>query len=254
MWKKRENFSISGPSTQGCQPPPPIIKYWELIGREWQIRWNHTPRQMTSFVPKMLADSHRRIQHINSSYSATLLLKLQWHTRIYEETFHVNSSSNNAKHLNFMVRKSSVQEIATLVIIREISDSNLETGRYTYSPKSRVIRESWQHSQQQNETSGGNNFLGLLWEFLVVVWSLRRKMPWPFIKFSQLILSENVLWSVWRICMPVLELTGLKGCLPLICTSLRMFEQCGSFLSFSGILTDVEQPYCQQWSEERWDK
>ena len=45
---------------------------------------------------------------------------------------------------NFMVGNSSLQEIATLVIIWEISDSNLETGRY--SPKSgvsQIIRESW---------------------------------------------------------------------------------------------------------------
>ena len=45
-----------------------------------------------------------------------------------------------------MVGKSSLQEIATLAIIREISDSHLETGRY--SPKSgvsRIIRESLQH-------------------------------------------------------------------------------------------------------------
>ena len=45
-----------------------------------------------------------------------------------------------------MVRKSSLQEIATWAIIREISDSNLETGRY--GPKSgvsRIIRESGQH-------------------------------------------------------------------------------------------------------------
>ena len=44
-----------------------------------------------------------------------------------------------------MVGKLSLQEIATLAIIREISDSNLETGRY--GPKSGVswiIRESWQ--------------------------------------------------------------------------------------------------------------
>ena len=47
---------------------------------------------------------------------------------------------------NFMVGKSSLQEIATLAIIREISDSNLETGRY--DPKSgvsQIIRESLQH-------------------------------------------------------------------------------------------------------------
>ena len=39
--------------------------------------------------------------------------------------------------LHFMVGKSSLQEIATLAIIQEISDSNLETGRY--SPKSGVF-------------------------------------------------------------------------------------------------------------------
>ena len=39
----------------------------------------------------MLVDSDQLIQCINSSYLATLLLKLRWHTRIYEETFHVNS-------------------------------------------------------------------------------------------------------------------------------------------------------------------
>ena len=32
---------------------------------------------------------------------------------------------------NFMAGKSSLQEIGTLAIIREISDSNLETGRRT---------------------------------------------------------------------------------------------------------------------------
>ena len=47
---------------------------------------------------------------------------------------------------NFIVKKSSLQEIAALAIIWEISDSNLETGRY--GPKSgvsRITRESWQH-------------------------------------------------------------------------------------------------------------
>ena len=39
---------------------------------------------------------------------------------------------------NFMVGKSSLQEIATLAIIGEMSDSNLETGRY--GPKSGVSR------------------------------------------------------------------------------------------------------------------
>ena len=35
------------------------------------------------------------------------------------------------------------------------------------------------------------------------------KMPWFFIKFSQLILKENVWRSVWRICMWMLGLKGL---------------------------------------------
>ena len=42
-----------------------------------------------------------------------------------------------------MVGKSSLQEMATLAITREISDSNLETGRYgPKSEVSRIIRES----------------------------------------------------------------------------------------------------------------
>ena len=45
-----------------------------------------------------------------------------------------------------MVGKSSLQEIATLAIIREIWDTNLETGRYSLkSGVSRIIRESLQH-------------------------------------------------------------------------------------------------------------
>ena len=47
---------------------------------------------------------------------------------------------------NFIVGKSSPQEIVTLVIIREISDPNLETGRYgPNSGVSQIIQESWQH-------------------------------------------------------------------------------------------------------------
>ena len=53
----------------------------------------------------------------------------------------VTQTRQNIRH--FMVVKSSPQEIATLAIIREISDSNLETVRY--GPKSgvsQIIRES----------------------------------------------------------------------------------------------------------------
>ena len=58
-----------------------------------------------------------------------------------------------------MVVKSSPQEIATLPIIREISDSNLETVRY--GPKSgvfQIIQESWQRRWSQRCL----NFLVLL--------------------------------------------------------------------------------------------
>ena len=47
---------------------------------------------------------------------------------------------------NFMVGKWSLQEIATLTNILEISDSNVETGRYgPTSGVSWIIWESWQH-------------------------------------------------------------------------------------------------------------
>ena len=70
-------------------------------------------------MPKMFVDSNQRIKHINSSYLPTLLLKLQWHSRIYEETFQVNSSANNTNYLKFYGLKVKSTEIATLAIIRE---------------------------------------------------------------------------------------------------------------------------------------
>ena len=50
---------------------------------------------------------------------------------------------------NFVVGKSSLQEIVPLAILLEISDSNLETGRYGQkSGASQFILESWQHCVQ----------------------------------------------------------------------------------------------------------
>ena len=47
---------------------------------------------------------------------------------------------------NFIDRKSNLQENANFAIIREISDSNLETGRSgSKSGASRIIQENWQH-------------------------------------------------------------------------------------------------------------
>ena len=81
----------------------------------------------------------------NSSYLATLLLKLQWHTRIYEGTFHVNSSSNDTKYLKFYGRKvESTRNSNFGDYPGDISDSNLETGRYGPNFEvSWIIRESW---------------------------------------------------------------------------------------------------------------
>ena len=38
---------------------------------------------------------------IDSSYLVTLSLKFQWHTKVNEDTSHVDSSSNNAHFLKF---------------------------------------------------------------------------------------------------------------------------------------------------------
>ena len=100
---------------------------------------------MKSFVPQMLVDSNDVYStYINSSYLATLLLKLMWNTRIYyEETFHVKGSSNNAKYLKFYGREVVFTRNSNFGYYWEISDSNLETRGY--GPKSgvsRIIRES----------------------------------------------------------------------------------------------------------------
>ena len=94
----------------------------------------------------MLVGSDRRIKHMNSSYLATLSDYCLNYSGIPEfmtrrSMLTVAQITQNIWH--FMVGKSSLQEIATLAIIWEISDSNLETGRY--GPKSgvsRIIRES----------------------------------------------------------------------------------------------------------------
>ena len=55
----------------------------------------------------------------------------------------VHSSSNNAKYLKcYDWKVESTRKLATLALIREISDANLETGGY--SPKSGVSRINWE--------------------------------------------------------------------------------------------------------------
>ena len=119
-------------TTQGCQPPRHQILRIDRKGIIVDIvshdKWRH-------FVPKKCSlISIDVYSTYNSSYLA-----------IVEEMFHVNSSSNNAKCLKFYRRKvyNSLQEIATLAIIWEISDSNLETMRYSLkSGVSWIIWES----------------------------------------------------------------------------------------------------------------
>ena len=68
-----------------------------------------------SFAQKMLVDSNYWCMcYINSLYLAILLLKLQWHTGVYEEMFHVNSKiAETMQNIwNFVVGKSSLQEEA----------------------------------------------------------------------------------------------------------------------------------------------
>ena len=55
--------------------------------------------------------------------------------------------------------KSTLQQISTLAIIREISDSDLEIGRYNLkSGVSRIIRESWQHFESLQDSEKLNTY------------------------------------------------------------------------------------------------
>ena len=68
------------------------------------------------------------------------------------------------------VGKSSLPEAATLAIIQEISDSDLETGRY--GPKSgvfRVIWESWQQEAANRAIFNGFHLIHTLFSALVEV-------------------------------------------------------------------------------------
>ena len=73
----------------------------------------------------------------------TLLLILQWHTRVCEETFNVNSKITQTMQniRNFIVRKSIYKKW-------KISDSHLETGRK--SSKSGVSWIIWERGQHRD--------------------------------------------------------------------------------------------------------
>ena len=59
-----------------------------------------------------------------------LLILFQWYTEVYKETFNVSKIAQTTQNMwnNISLSESQVyKELQTLVIIREISDSNLET-------------------------------------------------------------------------------------------------------------------------------
>ena len=58
-----------------------------------------------------------------------------------------------------------------------------------------------------------NNLHTMSRDKVVRIWKMitNEKMPWCFIKFSQLILKGNVWRSVWRICTWILGLKGLRN-------------------------------------------
>ena len=134
---------------QGCQPPTSsnnkIIENskgrndrWRHIARH-DVTWAKNARWFwsTYIAPKQFIFSHS-IAYITVEYQ-----KLWGNVMLM-----VTQTRQNIWH--FMVVKSSPQEIATLAIIREISDSNLETVRY--GPKSgvsQIIQESWQRRWSQ---------------------------------------------------------------------------------------------------------
>ena len=142
---------------------------------------------------------------------STLSLKLQWHTRIYGETFHVTVAQTTQNIWKFMVGKSSLQEIATLAIIREISDSNLETGRYSLkSGVSRIIRESWQHCKKKKKKKLNSAYCKCL------VYSKATAAVWWPIQFSLFILdleSQVRKLQFFHTFSVILKLSNYRKCM-----------------------------------------
>ena len=99
---------------------------------------------MKSFVPKMLVVCNRHKSHINSSYLATLYSGIP-------EFMRKRSMLIVAQTTQKFVGKLSLQAIATLPVIREISDSNLRgtqrgfllNALKTLCRLSRVLSDLW---------------------------------------------------------------------------------------------------------------
>ena len=98
---------------------------WEVRSGKWEVRsltmqhWVSTVRNQKSGV-RTLSSRKSEVWSMKSEVWSlksevgsrktlldfrTLLLTLQWHTGFCEETFDVNSSSNNAKYLKFNCQK-----------------------------------------------------------------------------------------------------------------------------------------------------
>ena len=91
---KKACHSHLGQSVLDCQPPTSSnIENWQ--GRDNTCRWCHNAQNMTSFVQKNMRK--RCCWNCNVCTwlvyfpPITLLLILQWHTKVSEETFNVKS-------------------------------------------------------------------------------------------------------------------------------------------------------------------
>ena len=97
---------------QGCQPPT-SWNIENMIGSQVDDRWRHNARH----IDVILVDC-------NVSFQKKKLTQNIW---------------------DFIVGKSSLQEIGNFSDYPEIPDINLETGRYgSKSGVSRIIQKSWQ--------------------------------------------------------------------------------------------------------------
>ena len=120
-----------------------MIKWCHNDHGTWHHLWKKLHKK--DFVGIVTFDL---INWLTSHQPHYCLYYLQWHTGVCEEMFDVNSTIAQTKQSIWKIPPSEsrfYKKWQTMAIIREISDSNLETGRNgSKSGVSRIIRESWQ--------------------------------------------------------------------------------------------------------------
>ena len=97
-------------------------------------RWCHNAQPMTSFLQKcakmMLLELQDLTWLVYLPPITLLLILFQWYAGIYKETFNVSKIAQTMQNMwnNISLSESQVyKKWQTSVIIREISDSNIET-------------------------------------------------------------------------------------------------------------------------------